>query len=49
MNDRWQHFAAHPYFLLGVKNERERILQELKDNENWLNIQDVIDALEGTE
>lgn len=44
--DRWQHFAAHPYYLLGVTAERDRILQELKDRTDWDNIQDVIDALE---
>ena len=27
MNDRFQHFAAHPYYLLGVTAERDRILQ----------------------
>lgn len=46
MDDRFQHFAAHPYYLLGVTAERERILQELKDRTDWNNIQDVIDALE---
>lgn len=46
MNDRFQHFAAHPYYLLGVTAERERILQQLKDREDWHNVQDVIDALE---
>ena len=25
MNDPQQHFAAHPYYLMGVKAERERI------------------------
>lgn len=26
MNDRSQHFAAHPYYLMGVADERNRIL-----------------------
>jgi len=46
MDDRFQHFAAHPYYLLGVTAERDRILQQLKDREDWHNVQDVIDALE---
>ena len=25
MNDPQQHFAAHPYYLMGVKAERDRI------------------------
>jgi hypothetical protein len=46
MDERWQHFAAHPYYLLGVSAERNRILEMLKDNPDWNNIQDVIDDLE---
>ncbi len=30
----------------GAAEERDRIVQMMKDNENWFNIQDVIDALE---
>jgi hypothetical protein len=48
MNDPSQHFVAHPYYLLGAKNEKLHILQLLKDNEDFNNIQDVIDYLEGT-
>lgn len=27
MDDRLQHFAAHPYFLMGVKNERDAMIE----------------------
>lgn len=46
MDDRFQHFAAHPYYLLGVTAERDRIIELIKNNENWNNVQDVIDGLE---
>ena len=46
MKDRSQHFAAHPYYLMGVSDERERILDLLRNNEEWNNVQDVIDGLE---
>lgn len=46
MNDPQQHYVAHPYYLLGAAAERARILQQLKDREDWHNVQDVIDALE---
>ncbi len=29
MDDRLQHFAAHPYYLMGVKAERLRIIDLL--------------------
>lgn len=29
MDDRLQHFAAHPYYLMGLKQERLRILEML--------------------
>jgi hypothetical protein len=32
MDDRFQHFAAHPYFLMGAKHERNRIIVILKAN-----------------
>jgi hypothetical protein len=48
MFDLNQHFAAHPYYLLGAKNEKLHILELLKNNEQFNNIQDVIDYLEGT-
>lgn len=41
------HYYAHPYFLMGVKHEHDRILQMLKDNPDFNNIQDVIDYLDG--
>jgi len=40
------HYYAHPYFLMGVKHEHDRILQMLKDNPDFNNIQNVIDYLE---
>ena len=46
MTDRSQHFAAHPYYLMGVADERERILDLIRNNEEWNNVQDVIDGLE---
>lgn len=49
MTDRSQHFAAHPYYLMGVSDERHRIIEALKNNEEWNNVQDVIDALESGE
>jgi len=48
MFDLNQHFAAHPYYLLGAKNEKLHILELLKNNEEFNNIQDVIDYLEQT-
>jgi hypothetical protein len=46
VKDRSQHFAAHPYYLMGVADERERILDLIRNNEEWNNVQDVIDGLE---
>jgi hypothetical protein len=48
MFDLNQHFAAHPYYLLGAKNEKLHILELLKNNQDFNNIQDVIDYLEET-
>lgn len=31
MSDPQQHFAAHPYYLMGVKAERERIFAMILD------------------
>jgi len=30
MDDRLQHFAAHPYYLMGVSAERDRIIELVK-------------------
>ena len=27
MDDKFQHFAAHPYFLMGVKHERAVVIE----------------------
>ncbi len=31
MEDRLKHFAAHPYYLMGVKAEKLRIVEILND------------------
>lgn len=46
MNDPMQHYAAHPYYLMGVAAERNHIIDRLRNNKDWNNIQDVIDDLE---
>ena len=46
MNDPMQHYVAHPYYLMGVAAERNDLLDRLKNNTDWNNIQDVIDDLE---
>ena len=46
MDDRFQHFAAHPYFLMGAEHERNRIIDLIRNNEEWHNVQDVIDGLD---
>jgi len=30
MDDRMKHFAAHPYYLLGRSNERNRIITDIE-------------------
>ena len=46
-----QHLAAHPHFIKGynhgIKQEREHILNMLRNRTDWYTIQDVIDTLEG--
>ena len=34
MTDRSQHFAAHPYYLMGVADERNRILALIHERLN---------------
>ena len=46
MSDPMQHYVAHPYYLMGVAAERNDLLDRLKNNTDWNNIQDVIDDLE---
>ena len=31
MDDKFQHFAAHPYYLMGQKAERLRIIEILRN------------------
>lgn len=31
MDDRLQHFAAHPYYLMGIKAEKLRIIEILNE------------------
>jgi hypothetical protein len=31
MEDKFQHFAAHPYYLMGVKAEKLRIIEILNE------------------
>ena len=48
-DQRNQHVLSHPHFLAGIQHERERILELIRNNEEWHNVQDVIDGLEAAE